>query len=887
MPRYNDFFFGSIGPGTGYYGTRAALAFSAEPLTATAVGYDDIALTWLAPTGAYSEFRVLRNQAGFPQTHEDGFIIYESFGAPIAPTSRDPFNDTSLDDNKEIKFPLMSGRFVFYRAWVKKDENGSWVTAGDTFVLLPSPHNLSIARDSRYIETNSEAVGYIGQDRLAYFDPKTSPFVSSTHQRFLDLFPRTITSSSTGGLDVPTDSYNGTKYQTSGQLGISSISDPTSEQYNDENALFPAFMSAFSFTVDEMLTFASLITPGTSVHSSSPTALFLGAQELGMTQDIDPVTATQRNLIRNAVPIYSSKGTLPGLELLCQSMTGYDAVITETDNLLLSIEDSTFYIPGWEEKADAASKVTPVVKPPIGNWSVLSTGLSLDVVSSEVTSSNNDYLADATYGKYIIDRTYCAKVTPSDVDQSIGLGTVNPMGTGIPVTGGLYYSFQALYKRADTDANTMTVEFKWFDKAGVYISSSPNISISLTGTPISDWYSTASPPAVVSRQAPSNALYLGIVIEFSDSNIVYLDMVQVNEVMSDASGDMPYQEPRGAIVDVRPARANIVNNPSLLTSASGWTAYSESSSSREAIEGFSGTGVFNMVADGTDLLWCKTNVSNHKDNAKTGDTYTFSCYVRDVDTAVEYTPFIYAYDNFGARPLGVIDGVDPDPSSIKLPLGGSDLQVAPSLVGVSTEVVSSGWTRLTHTCKIPAVILPLYSVTVSNKNAVWDSVIPAGTTEVTIGGFSETNAVFNGTFQVTNVTETSFSFLIDSDDITLSIVDEPNATVSFDAQDVDLSVGVFSSTIPEDTKAVRIDAMQLEKGPDLLRYFDGSMIYDGALWGTTIDGLYSGDTGASGLYPAKGPRLQRLQNEIADFIGFGTPFYVTLFDGSVYYKGFA
>jgi hypothetical protein len=339
MPRYNDFFFGSIGPGTGFYGTRAALAFSAEPLTATAVGYDDIALTWLSPTGEYSEFRVVRNQDGYPQTQEDGFIIYQSFGPPEGPTLRNPFNDTSLGEDNAIKFPLTSGRFVFYRAWVRKNEDGSWVTAGDTFVLLPSPHNLSIARDSRYTETNPNAEEYIGQDRLAYFDPNTSPLVSSTHKRFLDLFPRTITSTSTGGLDVPTESYNGNLYQTSGQRGRATIADSSSEQGNDENSLFPAFMSAFSFTVDEMLTFAGLITPDTSVHWSSPTSIFLGSQELGMTEDIDQVTLTQRKLLRDAVPIYSSKGTLPGLELLCQNMTGYDAVLEETT---LSTGKSTY-----------------------------------------------------------------------------------------------------------------------------------------------------------------------------------------------------------------------------------------------------------------------------------------------------------------------------------------------------------------------------------------------------------------------------------------------------------------------------------------------------------------------------------------------------------------
>ena len=64
-------------------------------------------------------------------------------------------------------------------------------------------------------------------------------------------------------------------------------------------------------------------------------------------------------------------------------------------------------------------------------------------------------------------------------------------------------------------------------------------------------------------------------------------------------------------------------------------------------------------------------------------------------------------------------------------------------------------------------------------------------------------------------------------------------------------------------------------------YFDGDAVAANGLWKNNDNAEISGS------YPAKGPRLQRLQNEIADFIGFGTPFYVTLFDDSVYYKGFA
>jgi hypothetical protein len=767
MPRFNDFYYGT-GIGSAKYGNAAPLAFSAEPVTATAVGYDDIALTWTAPTSSASEtyvtFRVVRSQNGFPQTESDGFIIYQSSGPPTAPTLNNPFHDTSINQSTgKIQFPLIGGRFVFYRAWVQKSSDSSWVSAGSTYTLLPSPHNLGIGRDSKYVETNSGAGSLIGTDRLAFFDPKTNPFVSSTHQRFMDIFPKTIVSKSNSALDVSNDSYKGQKVNTSGELGLAIVADETSDAFSDENALFPAFMSAFSFTMDEMLTFASLITPDTSVHWSSPSSILLGSQELGMTNDIDSVTTTQRRLLRNAVEIYSTKGTSPGLELYCQSLTGYDAVISETNNLLLSIEDSTFYSPGWETQYDTAVKNNTAL-PPVGNWISDSTGLSLTITSTEVGTSNS-YAENSTNGKYVIDKVYAAKVTPSATNQQISLGTISPIGTGIPVVAGTYYSLSLSYKTAGT-SDSITTSFKWFDRAGVLISATTSSASTLTSG--SAWTRLNVTPV----QAPANARYLGITLKFATTAVVYLDLIQLEKVANGSSSPTPYQEPRGAIVALAPTKINLVKNPSFQTNTSYWTAATNSSITRSTLTGRVVAGYVTLASTASTTISAGTDVMS----VSAKESYSASAYVSNSTTAFRLKVVFY--------------------DSSASPIGSATYSTA------KTPGAGSSWTRLSVSVKAP------------------------------------TNAVTAKLF-------------------------------------------VESSASVDSGVSVDVDDVQFEAATAATEYFDGTKIDNGAVW--------SGGTAQlqSGLYSAKSARLQRLQKELVDYVGLGTPFYVTLYGDSLYYRGIA
>ena len=632
MAIYNEFYYAN-----GYYGTRASLAFSAEPVLATAINYDTVEVSWSTPTGDYSAFRVVRSQRGFPQTQEDGVIIYSSIGAPTS---------SSVDDtSSNATAPLVPGRFSFYRAWVKITASSDWVQAGDTFTLVPSPHVLGLGRDAAYSKTSIKSIGgtnkYVTGDAYVYANPNLTTTMSTTHDRFMGILPRVITSATNSGVDVIQDSYD-------------RFVDPTGIA---ENSLLSRFMSAFSFTLDEFATFTKLIAPDNSLHYSGPAAVYLGSQELGMTQDVEPVSTTQRLLLRNAVQIYSEKGTKDGLTLFVESMTDYSATLTDTVNLMLSHEDATFDIQNWKDLYnDAVAKSTSL--PAVGNWTTLSSNIALSVVSDQV-------LLDSTTIPRILDTTYCAKVTPSVVNQSIALGTVDPIMRGIPVTAGLPYTFSFYAKEGVTasGAHSIGVELRWYDKKGLYISSS-NGTVTVTGT---SWVRTS----VANKVAPTGAVYVGVVITFISQNyVMYLDIIQFEQSTTATA----YQEPRGVIVTLDPSKINYIKNPSFQVDTTGWSA-TNGSLAQVTTTAFTGTTCLSATSNGSGLL---TAYASDYIPVTVGNYYSGSIYVKDVNTATNYTVSVKFYN--GTTLITTAGGTITSPE-----------------IAVST----SGWTRLSISGKAP------------------------------------------------------------------------------------------------------------------------------------------------------------------------------------------
>jgi len=678
VPRYNEFYYD-----TAKYGIRSPLAYSAEPVSAVALTYDTIGLEWRAPSAPadadYTAFRIIRNQNGFPQTQEDGITVYSSIGHPT---------NTYLNDTSAIH-PLVAGRFVFYRAWVQRAVSGvvTWVNAGSAYTLLPSPHNLSIGVTAKY--TKAGLNGFSSDDGLAYYLPGVSPFVSSTHDRFMSLFPRVITSTSNSALDVPNNVYD-------------RISDPAGAK---ENSLLPTFLSAFSFSLDEMLTFSQLVSSW-----NTPTGVFLGSDQLGMTQDIEAVTATQQSLINNAISIYSKKGTYAGLELLTQSMTHYDATVSDTRNLLFSTEDSSFNMPEWQENANSNASLKRA-KPAVGNWATLSSSVSLDV-NADQAGSNGIFPSDAA-SKFAIDRTFCGKVTPSSTNQSIGIGLVDPVSFGIPVTPSLHYVFSGYILAGTSGSKDVTLEIHWFDRRGGYISKT---SKSIAGA-ITSWTRYSSGAVT----APAEAAYAGIKLAFAQNNVFYVDMVQFEEVPDILAAASVYQEPRGAVLYVAPSKVNLVTKPSFaLESITGWNTDANGALTRQTSGGLYGAETLRLARNSAG----NQKLLMYYDVPVTENTYyTASIYAKDVDTAGSF--FVsFTFKDAAAATItfknknNANTTVFPDPNETNY------------ATNYPATLLSTGdWTRVYQTVRTPAtaatmrVTFSSFATLANSKAVVFDAAL--------------------------------------------------------------------------------------------------------------------------------------------------------------------
>ena len=262
-----------------FYGDVPKLQFYAEPFRSIAISYTQISLDWVSPAGDFFELRVVRSTDGFPETQEDGAVIY-SWSTTTAGTLRAEFTD---GNNPAI--PLVPGRFTYYRIWLKNPA-GNWKIAAETYALLPIKH--------------------------ATFAPDGTALVT-TKNKLLDILPRVFTADS----QSPIDEVN-------------------------ESSDLAKFLDGPSFELDRMLTYAELLLPLESGRLVGPEILFLQSLQLGLPIEPYLATKQQRRLAREALYIYQNKGTYIGLEAFVESLTGFAPDISPSPNLVLSPQDSSF-----------------------------------------------------------------------------------------------------------------------------------------------------------------------------------------------------------------------------------------------------------------------------------------------------------------------------------------------------------------------------------------------------------------------------------------------------------------------------------------------------------------------------------------------------------------
>jgi phage tail-like protein len=557
MPKYNNVLYAG-----GYYGQQSRLSFSVQPFTATTIDYDKVLLTWASLNSTFNAVRLVRNQVSFPETQEDGVILWEESGLEGV-FSRSEFvdgYDNTLDSDPNNDYPLIGGRFAYYRMWLRKDD-GIWYQAGDASVIIPSDHG------------STAFAGSANQ---------------TTHEKFMDLIPKVYTTATQSPLDNV---------------------DPESTLYT--------FLKGFSLTLDELLTYADALKPNFSGLSTPPEIVSLQAFQLGLPSEYGLGLRAMKRLVREATYLHNNKGTALGVQTLAESLTGFAPTVTQTKNLMLSMQDSTFY-------------------KSVGNW--LPGGACTISVEGSVHHSISETL--------VADLTYTGKVVASSTSSFISNGENKPKTLGIPVVAGEDYQV-LFFALTSTASRSITARVVWYDYLGEPLVADEQ-TFSLTAN---TWMKNASN----SWTAPEGATYASIRLAFSGAATYYLDMVQF-ALYEDSTPS--YEEARGVNVLLAPSKINYLNNPSFDTANSEWTIVDDGNTLEDS--------TFPYSVDTSQMLQSVTTTGSTSSyttvttaTLPVGAFYTFSIYAKTTSGTETVTLSMSADD-------GTLDAVTVESDDITL-----------------------------------------------------------------------------------------------------------------------------------------------------------------------------------------------------------------------------
>jgi hypothetical protein len=496
--------------GANKYGITPKLAYSVEPMSINVVKFNEVFLSWQLPTGTFTRFRVVRNQNAWPETSEDGVIIYELIsqdGLSIEGSlSKSSFYDGIENPTQTVLNP---GRNVFYRVFLYTADN-IWVKAGEISEIIPE---------------NTEAT-----------------------KKVIDILPRVLTTQELSPLGVV-----------------------------DETSDFYLFLDGLAFSYEQMLTEIKLARPAHNLEGANFKTIPGEVLNVGLNPEPNLPMLRQRSLIREAIPLYANKGTALGIANYAESLTGFAPTLSTSSNLMLNVQDSTFY-------------------QSTGRWA-----------ATNATISSTDEMVPNNASKSI-DLVYSLKVVAATTSAKISLGLNAPITQGVPIKPSTEYIYRANIKCPASGGATLKVEY--YNKDGTLIS---NVTQAISAT--NSWQTISK-----TDTSPSNAYYVVLYVLFSTVTTYYLDMVYVG-----ATPFVEYEEARATTINLAPKLENYIGNPSFEVDTTGWTLTGLTFTQDASVppEGYPGSYSGKFVAAGTWAL-----KSNYKLTLEPGIYFNVSQYIK-------------------------------------------------------------------------------------------------------------------------------------------------------------------------------------------------------------------------------------------------------------------
>lgn len=373
----------------------------------------------------------------------------------------------------------------------------------------------------------------------------------------------------------------------------------------DESSDLYKFLDGIGLTYEQFMTQIKLIRPAHNTDYANFNTIEAEFLSLGLLPEPTIAASNQRRLIREAIPSYSSKGTLLGIQNYAEALTSYIPEGTISSNLMLTPQDSTFYNS-------------------TGRWTA--TGGTLAATEELLPSIQTN----------TIDKTWTCKITASG-SGSMKLGITNPLTQGVPCLSLPYLPYTiGLKVKSPASSGTITVKMWVYDPDDGTVTTH-------TGTPVSanNTWKNATVTSIADPDEIGSHSYVGIEIIWSGAGTYYVDQISVQ-----AGSSYVYDEARALTLNLLPPKENYIKNPSFEEGLDLWNSgstpsYTFTQSTDVPLEGFPGTYSGKFV--GTDT-WFLSPTSTLP--VEVGSFFCASTYVKSPDvTHVTLSLALYDLDD--------------------------------------------------------------------------------------------------------------------------------------------------------------------------------------------------------------------------------------------------
>ena len=391
-------------------------------------------------------------------------------------------------------------------------------------------------------------------------------------------------------------SYLPLMYRTSSINGLSSdVGSVNTDLYN--------FLSMFAFEHDKFKTDVENVKSRYDVANLNGRLIPVMMNQFGFTYEKEMGLQQGRRLLQNAIAIYSEKGSAAGLKTFVSAFSGYNVALGTAKNLMLNLDDSSF------EKT-------------LGSWDTTVNGTLSTISGASESPAVSPYLESTSPANYPNATSGLLKLAiTSAATASFSCGDTAPTTRGIPVAVGSEYTF-TIYSRAKSNARSISLNIKWYDRFGAYLSS----GTAATSTNSTSGWTRATK---VTATAPSNAQFAVPTISVAGGGageIHYFDAAQF-ELGSTAHD---YVDARRIDIYLDANRVNEIINPSFETNTNNWTAFNGTIARTTGVGPVSGSAAWLDLTAGTSAPSLKASGSGAGGliPVSASTPYTFTSYLK-------------------------------------------------------------------------------------------------------------------------------------------------------------------------------------------------------------------------------------------------------------------